>query len=106
MPNIFYINISATYPILLYLHLLIINFIIIKSYNFINIAILLIILLKFLKTIIYYFLNKNLNKEFKNKISLNIIGVLIIITLFYNIKLYFYVLIIFFIILILYYIKM
>ena len=88
MPNISYIGILATRPsILLYLYLLTINLIIIRSYSSISIAILLIILLKSLGTAVYYFLNKRLNKGFKSGTSLSIISVLTIITLSYNAEL-------------------
>ena len=64
-------------------------------------AILLIILLKFLGTVAYCFLNKYLNKGFKSGTSLNTTSILTIITLFYNAELQSYTLTIFLIILIL-----
>jgi hypothetical protein len=88
MPNISYIGILATYcSILLYLYLLTINLIIIRSYSSISIAILLTILLKSLGAAVYYFLNERLNKGFKSRMSLSITSVLTITTLFYNIEL-------------------
>jgi hypothetical protein len=68
----------------------------------VSITILLIILLKFLETVACCFLNKYLNKDFKNGMSLNITSVLTIITLFYNAKLQSYTLIMFLMILILF----
>jgi hypothetical protein len=88
MPNISYIGISAIYcSILLCLYLLTTNFIIIRFYSFISMAILLIILLKSLGTAVCCFLNKHLNEGFRSEMFLNIISVLTIITLFYNVKL-------------------
>jgi hypothetical protein len=88
MPNISYIGILANYcSILLYLYLLTINLIIIRSYSSISIAILLTILLKSLGAAVYYFLNERLNKGFKSRMSLSITSVLTITTLFYNIEL-------------------
>ena len=88
MPNIFYIGILATHPsTLLYLYLLTINLIAMRSYSSISIAILLIILLKSLGTAACCFLNKRLNKGFKSRTSLSIINILTITTLFYNTEL-------------------
>ena len=68
MPNISYIGILATRPsILLYLYLLTINLIIIRPYSSISIAIIIITIIKSLGTIVYYFLNKYLNKDLKSR---------------------------------------
>ena len=98
--NISYIDISAIYSsALLCLYLLTINFITIRFCSSISITIILLILLKSLETVAYCFLNKYLNTSFKSKISLSIISILIIITLFYNAKLQSYILTIFLIML-------
>jgi membrane-associated HD superfamily phosphohydrolase len=91
--NVSYIGILAIHPsVSLCLYPLTTNLIIMRSYSFVNMAILLIILLRSLGTVVCYFLNKHLSKGFKSGISLSTISVSTTTILFYNAELQFYTL--------------
>ena len=100
MLNVSCVSISAIYSFAsLCLYLLTTNLIVMRFYSFVNMAILLMILLKSLGTAACCFSNERLNKGFKSGTSPSTTSVLTTTTLFYDAELQSYTLTMFLIML-------